>query len=612
LTDAGEILIVNLLSIFTKNEKFELFGILLLSLGIAVLETIGIGSIFPFISMVSKPEIIHENQWLNQIYEFFPFQSEREFITFSGLFWIAVVIFKNGFNALAIYIQNTYFLNKGANYSALLFESYLQRNYTFHLKYHSATLRENIFDVDRVFIGILIPLFNIISEILVILGIISLLLYSNFWLTINAILLVGLPSWIISYITGNKLTKLGKKYHLGCRKVGKVMLEGLNNIKEIKVMNRELFFSGEYFLHHSRLSGVRVKQIFLSNSPRLFIEVIVFVSVVAFILLKMNLYQDTFLEFIPIMALFCIAVWRLLGALNRIVQGRNQLNFILYSANLIFEDLQQIKNYQVSKTNSLILPSKIDFDHKIELNNVSFTYDGVQEKAVNKISLNISKGESIAFVGATGAGKTTLVDVILGLLTPEEGKVLVDDINIQEKLRNWKACIGYIPQLIHLSDDTLRRNIAFGIHDEHIDEKIVLNAVEAAQLQSFVENLPNGLDTIIGEQGNRLSGGQRQRIAIARALYHDPEVLIMDEATSALDGETESDLIKAIDELSGRKTLIIIAHRLTTIRNCDRIYVIENTEIKDMGTFDELLETNSQFRRMAGFGENNHGEFKKK
>ena len=327
-------------------------------------------------------------------------------------------------------------------------------------------------------------------------------------------------------------------------------------------------------------------------------------AVVAIMLIAvvMHLQGRPIASIIPVIAMFGVAIVRLMPSIQIIAEMLTNIRYSIVSVNPIYDDLTAMKKYGEEFRTDRQRDAKTTLTHAVQIHDLHYHYPNSDEQALNGVSLEIPKGRAVAFVGPSGAGKTTIVDVLLGLLEPQKGEILVDDKNIFDSISAWQRNIGYIPQFIYLSDDSLRRNIAFGLPDSDIDEEKIHKAVELAQLNELVSRLPDGLDTVIGERGARLSGGQRQRIGIARALYNDPQVLVMDEATSALDNITEQHIIHSIETLKGEHTIIMIAHRLTTVMNCDVLYMMENGKIVDQGAYKELLERNEGFREMAREG----------
>jgi len=372
-----------------------------------------------------------------------------------------------------------------------------------------------------------------------------------------------------------KISQIGAEQQKISASMIKWVNQGLGASKEVKVSGKEDFFINAY-TKQSQLSANNSRYMnVLDLVPRLFIETLL-VSIVLITMLII-VFQDTDTTYlVSTMALFAMAAFRLMPSINRIVSLITTIRYSQPALKVVYRDLFEEKEEVsiIKKDLYAIYKGKKTFNDSIELQNLTFKYPNQNELSVKDISLTIPIGKSVAFIGESGAGKTTLIDIMLGLFRPEKGRILVDGKNLEEQKEVWQKKIGYIPQSIYLSDDTIRRNVAFGIDDAHIDDQEVWRALQQAQLKEFVEALPGQLDAAVGERGVRLSGGQRQRIGIARALYHNPEILFMDEATSALDNETEKGIMRAIDGLKGEKTLIIIAHRLTTIENCDLVFKI--------------------------------------
>lgn len=380
----------------------------------------------------------------------------------------------------------------------------------------------------------------------------------------------------------------------------KAIQQGLGVIKEIRVLHREKTFIQT--LEKSMWQTIKAARYqFLANhitQPYMeFISVAGLLSI-AILLVLMGHEAETIA---PTLILFAAAFIRLKPAIASVVQGVNNLRFGVVSIDPIHEDLTLLEKHALKKSNQTKDNNStgMQLHHRLDLEGVWYRYPGSDQYALKDITLTLPKGHSIAFVGSTGAGKTTIVDVILGLLKPEKGRIAADGMDIHDNLSAWQRNIGYIPQFIYLTDDTIRHNVALGLADKNINEEQLQHAIQASQLETFVESLPQGLDTVIGENGIRLSGGQRQRIGIARALYHNPEILVMDEATSSLDNVTEKSVIMALDALKKNRTIIMIAHRLTTVQNCDVLYYIKNGKIESSGTYNELIKTSNEFKALA-------------
>jgi ABC-type multidrug transport system fused ATPase/permease subunit len=574
--------ITKLLMLFNRKEKKKLILLLFMMIFSALFETLGIGLIVPFVGIVTKPAIIKENTFLAFLYQLFDFHSPTSFMIFSVVILLLVFIVKNLYILLFQYVQTRVLLNQQVKLSQRLFKEYLTKPYTFHLQRNTADLLRNVNgEVPRVLQGIIMSGFQLLTESLVIICILVLLLYTASMATITASILLGGSVFLFFKIFRKKMNHLGKEQQLVSGMMIKWVNQGLGASKEVKVSGKEDFFVEAYTKQSRINANISCFRMMLDQTPRLFIETLL-VSIVLITMLIIIFQGTNTTTIVSTMALFAMAAFRLMPSINRVMAMITTIRFSIPALSVVYEDL--FTNREVSVTSSQTLgrsssiakKGKRTFNDSIRLSEVSFRYPNQKELSIKDISLTIPIGHSVAFVGESGAGKTTLVDIILGLFRPEKGSVLVDGENLYDQKALWQQKIGYIPQSIFLSDDSIRRNVAFGIAGEQIDDQAVWRALEQAQLKEFIEGLPEKLETSVGERGVRLSGGQRQRIGIARALYHNPEIIFMDEATSALDNETEKEIMIAIDGLKGEKTLIIIAHRLSTIENCDIVFKITN------------------------------------
>ncbi|TQS74315.1 ABC transporter ATP-binding protein [Ornithinibacillus gellani] len=562
---------------FNKKEKKRLLLLLFMMVFAALFETLGIGLIVPFIGIVTNPEMILENRGLHVVYQFLHFQSTTAFTVFAVVCLLLVFLLKNLYLMLFNYVQLRIILNQQVKLSRELFKAYLIKPYTFHLQRNSAELLRNVNqEVPNVFQGIIMSSFQLFTELLVIACIMILLLIVSPVATLTASVLLGGSVVVFFTILRKKISALGKEQQRVSGAMIQWVNQGLGASKEVKVSGKERFFIQAYTSQNQvRANNSRYMKM-LELVPRLFIETLL-VSIVLITMLIIVFQGTSTSELISTMALFAMAAFRLMPSITRVVALITTIRYSQPSLAVVYADLfHHDREEPINKQPTIINSRDKAYRDAIRLQHVHFRYPGQMAYAVNDISLTIPIGQSVAFIGESGAGKTTLVDTILGLFQPEKGAITIDGIDLQEQLPKWRQKIGYIPQSIFLSDDTIRGNVAFGINRDEIDDQEVWRALEQAQLKTFIKELPDQLDTEVGEQGVRLSGGQRQRIGIARALYHNPEILFMDEATSALDHETEKEIMQAIDSLKGEKTFIIIAHRLTTIENCDLVFTIHN------------------------------------
>jgi ATP-binding cassette, subfamily B, bacterial PglK len=574
-----------LLILFNKKEKKKLIILFFMMLVAALFETIGIGLIVPFVGLITNPQIIQEQALLSYLYKVFNFQSTLAFTVFGVIVLLAVFLLKNLYLLFFNFAQLKVILNQQVKLSKKLFEEYLIKPYTFHLQRNTSELLRNVNDeVPKVFQGIIMAGFQLFTEILVTTCILFLLLITAPEATITSAIFLCGSIFLFFKFFRKKITSLGKEQ----QKVSGAMIrwvnQGLGASKEVKVTGKEGFFINAY-TRHSQIKANNSRYMkMLEQIPRLFIETIL-VSIVLITMLIIVFQEKSTSQLISTMALFAMAAFRLMPSITRIIALITTIRYSQPALTVVYEDLfmnkEKTSNITPTGKNQQITINKEErtYTDSIKLNEVSFRYPNQKGYSIKNVSFTIPIGKSVAFIGESGAGKTTIVDIILGLFKPEKGKVLVDNKNLFEQKELWQQKIGYIPQSIFLSDDTIRGNVAFGIESDQIDDEAVWRALEQAQLKKFVEALPDQLETELGERGVRLSGGQRQRIGIARALYHNPEILFMDEATSALDNETEKEIMKAIDGLKGEKTLIIIAHRLSTIENCDIVFKINNGKL---------------------------------
>jgi len=565
------------LLLFNKGEKKKLLLIFFMMIVSALFETFGIGVIVPFVGIVTNPSMITEQASINYLYKLFNFQSTTTFMIFAVIALLFIFIVKNLYILLFLYVQNRIVLNQQVKLSKRLFETYLSKPYTFHLQRNTADLLRNVnIEVPNLFQGIIMSAFMLITEILVIACIMGLLLYTTSISTIIASGLLGGSVFLFFKIFRKKINKLAKQQQVVDGMMIKWVNQGLGASKEVKVTGKESYFVSAYTSKSQINANIKRYRMMLEQSPRLFIETILVMIVLIMVLIIIFQGKNT-ANIVSTMALFGMAAFRLMPSINRVMNMITAIRFSKPALTVVYEDLFTNNETYSSKGTIESAVNKSDigkFTDSIKLNEISFRYPNQKEYSLKDISLTIPIGQSVAFIGESGAGKTTLVDMILGLFQPEKGSILVDGENISEIKSIWQQKIGYIPQSIFLTDDSIRENVAFGVPKDQIDDHAVWNALEQAQLKDFIEGQPNQLDTTVGERGIRLSGGQRQRIGIARALYHNPEIIFMDEATSALDNETEKDIMSAIDDLKGEKTLIIIAHRLSTIKNCDKVFKI--------------------------------------
>lgn len=590
-----------LVGLLDYREKYQTLVMLLLMAFGAGLEAIGISAIVPFIHLVSNPGIVETEPRLQAIYQFLSLSSPRAFLFLAGAAIFGLYLLKNAYFVFFYSVQNRFLATKKVSLATGLLGVYMKAPYTFHLQNNTAELLRNVSSISKAIEGVWAPLLVMITELLIVAVLLALLFVSQPVATIAAGVVLGLPTLIFYRVVRPKISSWTKQSFEHGAQVTKWLYQGIGGIKEISILGRERFFI-DAFKHHYEVSANLIRRGNTVNQlPRLFIETIVVAGIVAFVLVLLW-SGNTTTNMLSSLALFAVVAARLMPSMNRLVLSAMMLREGSTVVNLVHESMRQVEGAQLKIANGADTRASegtIAFNERLELGEVSFQYPGASAPSVENIALSIRKNESVAFVGPSGAGKTTIVDIILGLLPPTRGAVLVDGRDIRQCVGAWQSKIGYIPQAIYLSDDSIRRNIAFGMPDSQIADEKIWAALSTAQLDEFVRSLPKGLDTVVGERGVRLSGGQRQRIGIARALYHNPEVLVLDEATSALDTETEREIGKAIDALHGSKTLIIIAHRMSTVSRCDKLFFIREGRLVDSGSFAELKNKNADFSKLA-------------
>jgi ABC-type multidrug transport system fused ATPase/permease subunit len=426
--------------------------------------------------------------------------------------------------------------------------------------------------------------FLLILELLVVLGISVMLLAVEPFGAVLVVSVLGLAGWSFNRLTRGYMLRWGEAFQLHEGLRIQHVQEGLGGVKDVKLLGRESDFFAQYGFHNSGSALIKKRRITLQALPRLFLELLAIMGLAGLVVIMIGQNKPIGL-LLPVVGLFAAAAFRVMPSVNRLLGVLQGMTFSLPVINTVYDEFQLLNKTKVPRSGELL-----PFKNTLNLEQVSFQYPTAEASALSEISISIPLGTSIGFIGSSGAGKSTLIDVILGLLTPTSGVVRVDGIDIQTSLRGWQDQIGYVPQFIYLTDDTLWRNIAFGLHVDQINEEAVWKAIRSAQLEQFVNELPQGVDTVVGERGIRLSGGQRQRIGIARALYHDPAVLVLDEATSSLDIKTERDLMKAVRAWQGEKTILIVAHRVSTVEHCQRLYRLDNGGIIDEGEASVVLE----------------------
>jgi ABC-type multidrug transport system fused ATPase/permease subunit len=588
-----------LLFLLTPHERKRAVLLLVMILIMALLDMIGIASILPFMAVITNPGLVETNYILNYMFQasnIFGVENNQQFLFALGVFVFVILITSLVFKALTNYAQLRYIQMREYSISKRLVEGYLHQPYSWFLGRHSADLGKTILsEVAQVVGGGLRPLMELIAKGVVSIVIIILLILTNPKLALIASISLGGAYGLIFYFIRGFLNRIGKKRLESNQLRFMALSDAFGAIKEVKVGGLEKTYVKHFSDPGKIFALTRSSSQIISKLPRYFLEAIAFGGILL-IILYMMVQTGSFNNALPILSLYVFAGYRLIPALQTIYSSITELAFVSPSLDKLHEDIKNLKLFNENQDQGVL-----SFNKAITLKNIYYNYPNESRTALKDINLSIPAKTIVGLVGATGSGKTTTVDIILGLLETKKGTLEVDGkVITNQNSRSWQRSIGYVPQHIYLSDDTVAANIAFGVGLKDINQADVEKAVKIANLHEFVmDELPKQYQTTIGERGVRLSGGQRQRIGIARALYHKPQVLILDEATSALDSQTEKAVMDAVNNLSKNITIILIAHRLSTVKKCDQIFLLEKGQLKDQGTFKELIKVNENFRANA-------------
>ena len=577
----------------TKGKHKAFLSISILFFVSSVFEMLGVGLMGPFAAMVTDSNFIKNTNFFNTIYEKFSFESPQKFILVFGVLTIIAFYIKATLGFLAQKAIAEFSHGLKGDLSTKLMKSYLDAPYTLHLTKNSANLVQSVVTyTDRFCIGLVLSLLTAISNGVVIVALVTLLVSTNAVASIGIAVVLLVSIAVLNPLKG-RLAFWGKEGFDASAEMIRILNHGLGGLKETRIIGCEPYFEDQMARAANKYSKNMGLASGYSNLPRYIVEAVIISFLIVFAFLFVTFNQDSSQNLTSIFGIFAIASIRLLPATGNTISCISVIKYNIHSLDSLYAELKEAEQFegqhQSKSQQNLPSSAKLDFQSEIAIENLVYKYPNAANNALNEISLTIEKGQSIGLIGKSGSGKTTLVDVLMGLLTPKSGDILLDGASVYRQLRAWQNLIGYVPQSIFLIDDTLERNIAFGVPDNLIDRQRVQKAVAAAQLTEVIERLPMGLNTTVGERGVLLSGGQRQRVGIARALYHEKEILVFDEATAALDNETENLITDATKALSGSKTIIIIAHRLSTIEHCDRIYRLEQGSIAQSGNYQTVV-----------------------
>ena len=595
-------------SLLSSRQRWQALALVLLLAGGAVLEMIGIGLVPVYIGILADPErvmrharVVEATGWLGLN----PGRLDQQTLLYGGsLLLIMLFTVKFLYTTALAYVRARYIQGIVRSQSVRLYDAYLRAPYEFHLRRNSSELIRNVTaECTRLGEIVLGPLVAIICQLLIILGLLSILFVALPGMAIAAVFALGLLIVPVVSVVSRRIKRMAKAAADGRRRILRATQEGLGGVKELNLLGRRGFFVRRF---REALENVLHLQRYLQVQKVGMPAFMEWSAVLAVLTIVLILYprSDSPTALISTIALFAVAMARLRGSLTSLLNNYAELRSGIVSLDVVDRDLRKLQALggqaqTGGRSDQEHIP---DLTGDIHIDNVWFRYAGSEDYALRGIDLVIRRGEAIGFVGPSGGGKSTLMDVVLGVLGPERGLVKVGGTAIERRMLAWQQMVGYVPQSIFLMDGTIRQNVAFGLEDAEIDEAAISRAVSAAGLDDFVSELPEGLDTTIGERGVRISGGQRQRIAIARALYRDPGVLFMDEATSALDNLTEKAVMEAVDSLKGHRTILIIAHRISTVRNCDRIVFLRDGMVDGEGGYEELVKTHARFQLLAGGG----------
>lgn len=583
-------------AILSRRQKQKSLWLILLFMAMSLFQVVGVAAIFPFVNLVMDPTLLESNQLLGFLYQTFGFVSYSSFILFLGIALFVFIILSNAISGFTVWVRTRFVMGLNHELSTRLLTVYVSKPYAYFLNKNTSTLGKNLLaEVYQLTNNMLIPIFELVVNSMVILTLVIVLFLTDFVTTCVALAILGGSYAVINFRVKKRVKQGGLERLEANRGRYKITGEALSGIKTAKVFGRENYFIKQFSAYSKKFTQVETSVRTISEIPRYLLEALAFGGIILLVVF-LTITRGGASDVIPLVSLFAFAGYRLLPAMQKVFQAATSIYFNQAILDTLHQDLTQ----DVTKRD-LKIGEPISFTKEIRLKDLSFSYPETSVTVLANINLTIRKNSTVGFVGTTGSGKTTLVDILLGLLVAQEGGLFVDDVPItSQRQRAWQQIIGYVPQDIFLSDDTVARNIAFGLTDEKIESEKVQAAAKIAALDTFItEELAHGYETIIGERGLRLSGGQRQRIGLARALYENPAILVLDEATSSLDGVTETAVMKAINNASKDRTVIMIAHRLSTVRDCDVIYLMEKGSIVASGTFVELMETNATFKNMA-------------
>jgi ABC-type bacteriocin/lantibiotic exporter with double-glycine peptidase domain len=592
IVDAGR----RLLAYFTPWERRRAYWLIPVMVTSALMEVVGIASITPFLSLAADPDLALNNRWLAQGFEFLGFSTVTGYLIFLGVAALVMLLLSNGLAALNVFLLQRFAGLQKHRLEMRLMARYLGSPYSRFLDSSSADLGKNILEeVSHLFNGVLIPVLYVIARLFVVVAILAMMLVVDPFLAATVLLTVGGAYVLVFVGVRRRLTRIGEERVGVARGRFLGISEAFLGIKDVRVMHRESSFLEAYRTPSRRYALLTVTRTLINSLPKFALEAIAFGAILVIVLYLLATGREMG-QLLPILGLFAFSSYRLMPAVQLIFESIAKVRFAKPALDVLDDDLGE----PGSIDELFVHPPFLGLEHAIEYRKVAFRYPSADRDALIDVDLTIPVGSSVALVGATGSGKTTAADLLLGLFAPTSGEILIDGVPLTvDRTRAWQSGIGYVPQSIFLSDSTVAGNIAFGLLPKDIDMDRVERAARVAQLHEFVSGLTDGYLTRVGERGVKLSGGQRQRIGLARALYLDPSVLVLDEATSALDGATEESLFEALDAAALGKTVVMLSHRLATVKSCDQIVLLSGGRVIARGSFEELLAGEPEFQAMV-------------
>lgn len=583
---------------YSSYPKSKLTILFISSAILSVMEFVSVISIVPLLQILYDESIIEGNKYLSALYQYLRAESPKEFFIYLSVIVLVITVMRSLVVSVSKYYIYKYSLDVQYIFAKRLLESYLMRPYPFFIANDSSQLFRNVqYASNFIVSSFFVPIMEIFLGLMVISIIFILLLRVNITLTLGMLLVGMLVFFFLTFVVRKRISRMSAEKDSASSGLFHSLNQLLQGIKDIKILNRENYFYGKFSASLKALIDADRRFFPFSVVPSIIMQALIVILPV-FVLLYLVTMDTPKGEVISLIGYFGVSLSRIMPNLNTITTSINRMKYHKFAIDLVYEELTAPR--ESAEPPGELAQETLPFEKKIEINGLYFKYPETNDPVLNNLNLHIEKNSSNAIIGTSGAGKTTFVDLMMGLFTPEAGQIIVDGKSLDvSNMARWRKQIGYIPQTIFLHDGTIASNIAFGIDEDKIDLDQIRSCLEVAQLTDFVDTLPEGVQTTIGERGVKLSGGQRQRVGIARAFYSNPDILILDEATSALDNLTESEIVNEIDQLAGQKTLIVIAHRLSTVEHCDKIHMLDKGKVIASGTYHELLETNKIFQNLV-------------